>query len=122
MSAARSYPPPPDIVAVPTRAKPIRRTEVQLDTCLHVRSDVRRDARRDSRRLVLGAMQDTRGTLLDVAAALDVSERAAGRALSGEHPLDLGDLVALARSGPGGARLARRIVTALRDAIDDVDR
>lgn len=111
MSAARTIPSTPP--TAPLRAKPLR-----LADATHVRSDVRREARRESRGLVLRVMVEARALTVDVADALDIDERNAARALSGDKPIDIGDVLAIARSGPGGARLARRILSALRDAID----
>ena len=66
-------------------------------------------------------MAETHALVLDVADALDVDARAAGRALTGEKPIDVGDVLAIANTGPGGVRLARRLVSLLRDEIDRID-
>lgn len=111
MGAARTLPPP-------TPEAPIRAKTLRLADATHVRSEVRREARRESRGLVLRVMHESKAMTIDVADALDIDERGAARALSGDKPIDIGDIIAIARSGPGGARLARRILSALRDSID----
>lgn len=66
-------------------------------------------------------MAETHCLVLDVADALAVDVRAAGRAVTGEKPIGLGDLLAIANTGPGGVRLARRLMSLLRDEIDRID-
>ena len=36
-------------------------------------------------------------------------------------PIDLGDVLAIANTGPGGVRLARRLLSLLRDEIDRLE-
>lgn len=101
----------------PLRAKPLPR----LVALRHIQSETREPWRRRSRELVDVAMVEARASTLDVADALAVDARAAGRALNGEKPIDLGDLLAIAASGPGGQRLARRVISQLRDEMDRIE-
>lgn len=66
-------------------------------------------------------MRESRASVADIAEALDVDTRAAGRALTGEKPIDLGDVIAIARAGSGSLRLARRILVQLRDELDRIE-
>lgn len=78
-----------------------------------LRSPMKRLARRRSRELVRVAMVGERALVLDFADAVGVDERTARRALSIDEdaaPIDLGDLIAMAEQGPGGARLALRLL------------
>lgn len=113
MVALRSTPPP--ALAAPPRAK-----SLALDVA-HIRSVTKRDERCESRVLLQEAMRIERALVLDLADALDVDERLAARVIRGRHPFDLGDLLALARSGRGGARLARRILAMLGDAVSKLE-
>ena len=103
----------------PRRAKALPVAE--LSAVRHIRSETRGPWGTRSRQLVAQAMAETHCLVLDVADALAVDVRAAGRAVTGEKPIDLGDLLAVANTGPGGVRLARRIVSLLRDEIDRIE-
>jgi hypothetical protein len=108
---------PSSLPLAPLRAKPLPR----LVTLRHIQSETREPWRRRSRELLDLAMIESRACVLDVAEALAVDTRAAGRALTGEKPLDVGDLLALAAAGPGSLRLARRVLSQLRDEIDRIE-
>ena len=101
----------------PLRAKPLPRSV----TLRHIQSTTREPWRRRSRELLDLALVESRACVLDVADALAVDTRAAGRALTGEKPLDLGDLLAIAAGGPGSMRLARRVLSHLRDEMDRIE-
>ncbi len=109
-----SYPP------ASLRAKPLPRVAAFV-SMRHIQSETRGPWRSRSRELLDQAMHEARAVVLDVADALDVDARNAGRAVSGEKPFDLGDVLALAASGPGGVRLARRLLSLLRDEIDRIE-
>lgn len=114
--------------ARPLPSSPPRRSALPLTSehlataTAHLRSDTRARWRRESRVIVARALVEARATVADVAEALSIDDRGAGRALQGERPVDVGDVLALAASGPGGARAARRVLTALRDEVDEIER
>lgn len=83
-----------------------------------VRSASRRDGRDRSRVILKGVMKAERALTLDVADAFDVDESTARRAIAGAAPVDIGDTLAMAKSGAGGARLARRLLVALLSEVD----
>ena len=96
---------------------PITREHLERATA-HVRSDARGEGRRRSRELVHAALTEARATVLDVAEALSIDERGAARALIGERPVDIGDVLAIARTGAGGVRLARAIMRELELEVE----
>jgi len=87
----------------------------------HIRSASRRGGRRESRRLLRQAMTETRALVLDLADGLDVDERGARAALQGRRPIDMGDVLAVGATGPGGLRLARRWLALVRDELDRLE-
>lgn len=114
MSAAKSYPPPPDASEV-LRPKTLPLTEAHLERTKGL-SAQRAQGRRESRAIVRAEMRRCRAVDLDLVDGLGVSARVVGRILAQSAddgapaaPLDLGDLFPLARSGAGGARLALAI-------------
>lgn len=110
---------PSDLPDAPLRPKTLPRPV--LVSLRHIQSETREPWRRRSRDLVAAAMVEARACPFDVAEALAVDSRAAGRALTGEKPLDVGDLLAIAANGPGSLRLARRILSQLRDEMDRIE-
>jgi hypothetical protein len=82
----------------------------------------RKRGRDRARVLVAEAMLETRATVLDVGDPLGIGERCARRALQLEDaaPIDLGDLIPIAESGPGGLRLVRRILAAFSVELDRI--
>ena len=113
-AALRSDAPPPHHA----RAKHLK---LGADNVVHLRSAVRKAGRLRSRELLRQAFADTRALTVDLADALDVDERNAARALTGEKPLDIGDVLCLASTGPGGSRAARRLLALLRDELDRLE-
>jgi hypothetical protein len=102
-------------VVVRAKALPIDDRHVS-----RLRSSARQRGRDRRVEIVGEAMRASRATPLDVADALELSERAARRAVEGGAPVDVGDLFPIAESGPGGLRLARRIVAALTVELDRI--
>ena len=106
--------------ALPARAKSLPLSREHL-LATHMRSDSRATWRAASRLIIAEAMRDARALDVDIAGALEIDDRGASRALRGERPIDAGDILAIAASGPGGARLARRIMARMRDAVDAIE-
>ena len=107
-------------------APPLRARTLGLSTehvsIEHIRSEKRRLGRQVSReKVVLAALVQTRALVVDVAEALDIDERGASRACKGRDPFDVGDVLAIARSGPGGLRLARRLIALLSAQVDAIE-
>lgn len=85
-----------------------------------LRSPIKRAKRLRSRELVRDAMVSERALVLDFADAVGVDERTARRALAIDEkaaPIDLGDVLAMAETGPGGARLALRVVAVFQAEV-----
>jgi len=82
----------------------------------------RKRGRDRSRVLVAEAMTAERATVLDVGDPLGIGERCTRRALQLEDaaPIDIGDLIPIAESGPGGMRLVRRILAAFSVELDRI--
>lgn len=118
MTASRA---PSAAPPLPLRAKPLPRRIPEPVQLRHIQSSTREPCRRRSRELVDVAMREFRASVADIAEALDVDTRAAGRALTGEKPIDLGDVIAIARAGSGSLRLVRRILVQLRDELDRIE-
>lgn len=90
--------PKPSEPPLPLRAKPLPRRIPEPVQLRHIQSSTREPCRRRSRELVDVAMRESRASVADIAEALDVDTRAAGRALTGEKPIDLGDVIAIVRA------------------------
>jgi len=115
-AAAPSYPPPPVLRAA---ALPITSDHVH-----RVRSESKRQARKRSRELLASAIRTERATMLDVADALEVNERRVRAAIEISEDagcIDIGDPLAMAKTGPGGLRLARRIYAELIRELDAIE-
>lgn len=115
-AAAPSWPPPPAPQRL--RAKVLQPEDFDVD---HIRSAARRGGRKESRRLLRKAMGETRALVLDLADGLEVDERGARAALQGRRPIDVGDVLAVGATGPGGLRLARRWLALVRDELDRIE-
>ena len=92
-------------------------------TGVYVVSEAKRAKRLRSRELFHNAMSAERAQVLDYAEAVNVNERTARRALKiDEHaaPIDIGDLLAMAETGPGGVRLALRALAELQAEINRI--
>jgi hypothetical protein len=96
-------------------------------TSAHVEKGARMAARQENRLLiVVPAMRAERAEMNDLAAALDVNKTRAHRIVEVRDghtidPLDVADLPMLAKSGPGGLRLARRILAMVESQIREIE-
>jgi hypothetical protein len=89
-----------------------------------VRSKTKRATRKRSRELIASAMRAERATPLDFADALEVNERRVRHALEISEDaacIDVGEVLAMAATGAGGARLARRVLSELLREIDSIE-
>ncbi len=130
MSAQASRPPAFDArgsgtyqAALPQpRAKSLTISQDAVDRHVeHMRSGPRADGRKRSRELLRQGLTETRCLACDFAEALDIDERGAGKAITGERPVDIGDLIALGRGGRGCLRTARRLIALLSAELDRVE-
>ncbi len=110
VAALDSRPPPAAESAPRQRAKALAIDDIHIDTHVeHLESESRKVGRKRSRELLKQGLTETRCDASDVAEALGINVRGAGRAVIGERPFDLGDLLAIAASSRATLRTALRV-------------
>jgi hypothetical protein len=126
-SIAPDVPAPRESRPVPSeRSRGVYRAALPITSehVSRVRSAAKRWSRKRSRELIRDALQAERASALDFADAVEVSERAARKALEIDENaavIDVGEMLNMARTGAGGARLARRVLTMLLREIDSIE-
>lgn len=83
-----------------------------------LRGEARRVARTESRFALRRIAHETGVTVGEIAQALGVDERNAARALSGEKPIDIGDLELIAKQSPRARRFVERVLYAIWASVD----